>query len=70
MGAVLTAVMFPILLKGIGQQFLLLILVATSAVGAWVTWHYRIETTGVNLDTIGTEPVARDVPATAAMAAS
>jgi MFS transporter, putative metabolite transport protein len=54
-GAVLTAFMFPILLKGIGQQLLLLILVGTSLLGAWVTWAYRIETTGVNLDTIGTE---------------
>jgi len=54
-GAVLTAFMFPILLKGIGQQMLLLILVVTSLLGAWVTWAYRIETTGVNLDTIGRE---------------
>ena len=64
-GAVLTAFMFPILLKGIGQQALLLILVATSLLGAWVTWAYRIETTGVNLDTIGTEPLAPNVPANA-----
>jgi len=52
-GAVLTAFLFPILLKGIGQQTLLLILVATSLLGAAVTWWYRIETTGVNLDKIG-----------------
>src|SRR5271156_2519913 len=55
-GAVLTAFMFPILLKGIGQQALLLILVATSLLGAAVTWWYRIETTGVNLDQIGAAP--------------
>jgi len=52
-GAVLTAFLFPILLKSIGQQTLLLILVATSILGAAVTWWYRIETAGVNLDTIG-----------------
>jgi nitrate/nitrite transporter NarK len=61
-GAVLTAFMFPVLLKGIGQQALLLILVATSLIGAWVTWAYRIETNGINLDTIGTgspaDPIA------------
>jgi putative MFS transporter len=59
-GAVLTAFMFPILLKGIGQQALLLILVATSLLGAAVTWWYRIETTGVNLDTIGSAPLLDD----------
>jgi nitrate/nitrite transporter NarK len=69
-GAVLTAFMFPILLKGIGQQALLLILVATSLAGAWVTWAYRIETNGVNLDTIGTEPSALEMPATAVAVAS
>ncbi|MGD0476295.1 MAG: MFS transporter [Candidatus Velthaea sp.] len=52
-GAVLTAFLFPILLKAIGQQTLLLILVGTSILGAAVTWWYRIETNGVNLDTIG-----------------
>jgi hypothetical protein len=69
-GAVLTAFMFPILLKGIGQQALLLILVATSLAGAWVTWAYRIETNGVNLDTIGAESADVGVPATAAAVAS
>jgi nitrate/nitrite transporter NarK len=61
-GAVLTAFMFPVLLKGIGQQALLLILVATSLLGAWVTWVYRIETNGVNLDTIGAGPADVSVP--------
>jgi putative MFS transporter len=62
-GAVLTAFMFPILLKGIGQQALLLILVVTSVLGALVTWWYRIETTGVNLDRIGTPEPPDELPA-------
>ena len=62
-GAVLTAFMFPILLKGIGQQALLLILVVTSVLGALVTWWYRIETTGVNLDRIGTPAPPDELPA-------
>jgi MFS transporter, putative metabolite transport protein len=69
-GAVLTAFMFPILLKGIGQQMLLLILVATSLLGAWVTWAYRIETNGVNLDTIGEGAPLGDVAANAVAVAS
>jgi len=32
---------------------LLLILVGTSLLGAMVTWAFRIETTGVNLEKIG-----------------
>jgi MFS family permease len=52
-GAVATAFLFPILLVGIGTGALLYILVATSLIGAVVTWLYRIETTGVNLDLIG-----------------
>jgi putative MFS transporter len=59
-GAVLTAFMFPILLKGIGQQALLLGLVVTSVLGALVTWWFRIETTGVNLDRINAEPSVAD----------
>jgi len=51
-GAVLTAFLFPILLKDIGTQNLLYILVATSLLGAAITWFSRIETTGVNLETI------------------
>jgi MFS family permease len=62
-GAVLTAFMFPILLKGIGQQALLLILVGTSLLGAAVTWWYRIETTGVNLDEIGAQRAPDRMPA-------
>jgi MFS family permease len=49
-GAVATAFLFPILLTAIGTQALLYGLIATSILGAIVTWMYRIETTGVSLD--------------------
>jgi putative MFS transporter len=49
-GAVMTAFLFPILLKDIGTDLLLLILVGTSLLGAFVTWVYAIETKGVNLE--------------------
>jgi MFS transporter, putative metabolite transport protein len=52
-GAVLTAFLFPILLKDIGTDLLLLILVGTSLVGALVTWCYAIETKGINLEKLG-----------------
>ena len=52
-GAVLTAFLFPILLVSIGTRALLYGLVVTSVLGAIVTWMYRIETTGVNLEEIG-----------------
>jgi MFS transporter, putative metabolite transport protein len=52
-GAVLTAFLFPILLKDIGTDLLLLILVGTSLVGALVTWRYAIETKGINLEKLG-----------------
>jgi MFS transporter, putative metabolite transport protein len=55
-GAVLTAFLFPILLSGIGTRNLLYGLVVASILGAWVTWQYRIETTGRNLDQIGADP--------------
>ena len=45
-GAVLTAFLFPILLKDIGTHILLLLLVGTSVLGAIVTWLYAVETTG------------------------
>jgi MFS family permease len=51
-GAVLTAFLFPILLKGLGEQRLLGILVGTSLLGAAVTWFFRIETTGKNLEAV------------------
>jgi hypothetical protein len=50
MGAVATAFLFPILLDAIGTRALLYGLIVTSLLGAVVTWMYRIETTGVNLD--------------------
>ncbi len=49
-GAVLTAFLFPILLADIGAATLLYILAATSLLGAWVTWQFRIETKGINLE--------------------
>jgi MFS family permease len=52
-GAVTTALLFPILLVGIGTTALLYILVVTSLLGAAITWLFRIETTGVNLEDIG-----------------
>jgi MFS transporter, putative metabolite transport protein len=52
-GAVATAFLFPILLDAIGTRFLLYGLIITSLLGALVTWFFRIETAGVNLDQIG-----------------
>jgi MFS family permease len=52
-GAVATAFLFPILLVTIGTRWLLYGLVVASLLGAIVTWLFRIETTGVNLDHIG-----------------
>jgi MFS transporter, putative metabolite transport protein len=54
-GAVLTAFFFPIVLHQIGTTALLAALVATSLLGAWVTWRFRIETTGINLERVGLE---------------
>jgi len=52
-GAVLTAFLFPIIIADIGTQALLYALVVTSIAGAIVTYLFRIETTGVNLETLG-----------------
>jgi MFS transporter, putative metabolite transport protein len=52
-GAVATAFLFPILLDTIGTRLLLYGLIITSLLGAAVTWIFRIETAGVNLDQIG-----------------
>lgn len=52
-GVVATTYGFPILLVTMGTRMLLYVLVATSVIGAIVTWMFRIETTGVNLDLIG-----------------
>jgi len=51
-GAVTTAYLFPILLQHIGTATLLYILVGTSLLGAWITWQFRIETKGRNLEEI------------------
>ncbi len=55
-GAVATTFGFPLLLASIGTTTLLWCLVVTSILGAVVTWLFRIETTGVNLDQIGRSP--------------
>lgn len=52
-GAVATTYGFPLLLASIGTRSLLYGLVVASILGAVVTWIFRIETTGVNLDSIG-----------------
>jgi putative MFS transporter len=52
-GAVMTAFLFPILLADIGTQTLLYILVGASLLGALVTWIWRIETAGTNLEHVG-----------------
>ena len=49
-GAVMTAFLFPILLKDIGTFLLLLILVGTSLLGALITKLYAFETMGVSLE--------------------
>lgn len=49
-GAVLTAFLFPILLKDLGTAVLLYGLVGASLLGAVVTWRFGIETKGINLE--------------------
>ena len=43
----------PVFFKIVRTRTLLYALAVTSVLGAVVTWVYRIETTGVNLDEIG-----------------
>ncbi|WP_421994860.1 MFS transporter [Reyranella sp.] len=52
-GAVLTAFLFPVVLADVGMDALLATLIATSLLGAWLTWRFRIETAGVSLEKIG-----------------
>lgn len=52
-GAVITAFVFPVVLAGAGPDVLLAALIVTSLLGALVTWWFRIETNGVNLEEIG-----------------
>jgi len=49
-GAVVTAFFFPVLLKDFGTGPILIFLVGCSLLGAIVTWLFRIETSGVNLE--------------------
>lgn len=51
-GAALTAFLFPILLADLGTRTILYFLIGASLLGAVVTWVYRIETAGINLDRI------------------
>lgn len=53
LGAVIAAFVFPAVLYDTGTDFLLSGLVLTSLLGALVTWWFRIETKGVNLEEIG-----------------
>jgi putative MFS transporter len=57
-GAVLTAFLFPILLKTIGTTALLWGLVVCFLAGGIVTYLFRIETAGVNLEDVGKEEAA------------
>jgi putative MFS transporter len=59
-GAVLTAFLFPFLLKDIGTQLLLILLIGSSLLGAVVTWAFRIETRGT-LEEVSLERVSPQV---------
>ena len=61
-GAVMTAFLFPVMLDTVGTQVLLYGLIVTSVLGAAITWFFRIETTGVNLDTLNKKNPARRRP--------
>ncbi len=52
-GAVLTAFLFPTLLNVLGTTTLLYGLVCTALLGAVVTYFFKIETTGVSLESVG-----------------
>ena len=49
-GAVATAFLFPVLIKRIGTEIILYILIATSLLGALLTKNFSIETRGMNLE--------------------
>ena len=53
-GAASTAFLFPMLLADIGATIVLYILAGTSILGAAITWLFRIETKGLNLERLGT----------------
>ena len=63
-GAVMTSFLFPILLKDLGTATLLYILIGTSLLGAMVTWRFGIETSGINLETVGQERPGSEAPRT------
>ncbi len=50
-----TIYLFPVLLADLGTRTILYALIITSIAGAAVTWFFRIETTGINLERIGDE---------------
>lgn len=62
-GAVMTAFLFPILLKTVGTTALLYGLVAAFVLGAIVTYLFRIETTGLSMEEIGSEGCPTQGPA-------
>ncbi|WP_396667863.1 MFS transporter [Microbacterium sp. R86528] len=62
-GAVLTAFLFPTLLDVWGQGVLLTVLVATSLLGAVITWKFRINTVGMSLEQVDTGAVIEVLPA-------
>jgi MFS family permease len=51
-GAVLTAFLFPALLQSLGTDRLLPLLALSSLLGALITWWYRVETKGMDLETL------------------
>ncbi|WP_027183721.1 MFS transporter [Desulfovibrio inopinatus] len=51
-GAVLTAFLFPILLKDFGKIALLYVLIGASLLGALITWRFGIETKGISLESV------------------
>jgi hypothetical protein len=48
--------LFPILLKAIGTQALLMLLIIASLLGAAATWAFRLETRGALKDVVRTAP--------------
>ena len=51
-GAVLTAFCFPLLMASIGTERLLVLLLITSLLGALATWLFRVETKGLDLESL------------------
>lgn len=51
-GAITTAFLFPILMNIFGVSPVLIALIFTSLLGAWVTHHYRFETSGQNIENL------------------